>query len=44
MVLELDHKVEFQADQIELDVPYPEGVNSENRVWRIIPLSPPIVS
>ena len=43
MVLELDQKVEFQADQIELDIPYPRGVNSENNRWKIISLSPPIV-
>ena len=43
MVLELDQKVEFQDSQIELDIPYPEGVKTENKVWRIIPLTPPVV-
>ena len=37
----LDHIVEFEADQISLDIPM-EGINL--RGWALKPLFPPVVS
>ena len=43
MTLEHDQKVEFEKSRIELGIPYPEGITTENRAWKITPFSPPVV-
>ena len=43
MMLEHYQKVEFEDNQITLDIPFPNGVTKDNEVWRIIPLSHPVV-
>lgn len=46
MRLETDQKVEFEENEIKLDIPYPstEGVNTSDKVWKILSLTPPVVS
>ena len=43
MILDIDHPIEFEENQIKLDIPYPEGVTTKNKEWRIISLTPPVV-
>lgn len=43
MLLEYDQKVEFEGEEISLDIPYPDGIIKETGAWRIIPLSPSVV-
>ena len=44
MILDVDHPIEFEENQIRLDIPYPEGITTKNKEWRIISLTPPVVS
>ena len=44
-VWEHDQKVEFENDSIKLDIPFPslEGITTDNKAWRIIAQTPPVV-
>ena len=43
-VLGLSQPVEFEEDQIGLDIPFPSGITTNDKAWRIIALGPPVVS
>jgi hypothetical protein len=44
-VCQHDQPIEFEDNQIELDIPFPssKGIVSDDKAWRILSLAPPVV-